>query len=80
MINVQIEKIAAIKALREFTQDTFGVTASLLDAKNFVEKLQFDRKKEEIRIRLRDILIDAYAVGLTAADIDSLRLNYGPPK
>lgn len=30
-------KIDAIKKIRQYTLDTFGITSSLLDTKNFIE-------------------------------------------
>ena len=40
MINTQLKKIDAIKALREFTLNTFGAEATLTKAKDFVEALE----------------------------------------
>jgi ribosomal protein L7/L12 len=39
MINIQREKIKAIKALREFCHETFGVGCGLKVAKDFIEEM-----------------------------------------
>jgi hypothetical protein len=52
MINVLEDKMPAIKALRDYIAETFGVTADLKSCIDFVEQLQNDArdvKKRQFR-------------------------------
>lgn len=54
MIDIRVNKIEAIKALRQFTLDTFGLTAGLKLSKDFVEALQAQKDAVELETKLRE--------------------------
>lgn len=76
-MNPKTEKISAIKALREFTLNTFGTTASLKISKAFIDALcvQID----ETRISAFDAQVtEAMRNGLTIAQMEEVLRKYTP--
>jgi ribosomal protein L7/L12 len=73
-IDIQTRKIDAIKALRTFTQETYGITAGLKECKDFVETLI---SSQTVMAQLSAAALRAREAGLRDYDIKLCLQSYG---
>jgi ribosomal protein L7/L12 len=71
-IDIQTRKIDAIKALRTFTQETYGITSGLKECKDFLETLLPDQTALFSAVALK-----ARGAGLRDSDIKFCLQRYG---
>jgi ribosomal protein L7/L12 len=73
-IDIQTRKIDAIKALRTFTQETYGITSGLKECKDFLETLLPD---QTVMAQLGAAALKARGAGLRDSDIKFCLQRYG---
>jgi len=77
MINPKAEKINAIKAVRLFTLDTFGTTAGLKIAKDFVDALIVQIDADQAAAFEKHVC-ESLRNGLTIAQMEDVLRKYSP--